>query len=146
MEAKRVLESLSVINESAKKLLVDSLFVQCLDEAIEAYWKSTDSNKGVVAFSVHSSGDIIYEGIAANSADSGAITIDIKRVEKEDPADPVKVREFVTKSAEDLIGTLTEANNKSRTILENMEIASKAGEIDLMTKKRKLLDKLLESK
>ena len=145
-QANEVLNNLSVIVESAKKLAVDSLFVGCLDEAIETYWKSTKLNDSKVIFSVHSSGDVIFEGIAENCADSAKISVDIKRVVKHDPADPLKVREFVEKSAQELIGTLQSASDKSKTILENMEIATKAGEIDLQNKKRKLLDKLLEKK
>ena len=81
MTATEILTRMSVVIESAKKLAVDPLFVQCLNEEIAEYWKSNPSlNEGKVVFSVDSSGDTIYEGTMQNCTDSAKITVDIQRV------------------------------------------------------------------
>lgn len=167
MQAKKAITELGYLYEGAKKLLVDELFLNCLDEEIEAFWKESILLEAVLSFSISPSGEISYQGIleSVSQADKSALTIKIvKEATKEKSGLSNKeIVEKLLKSASKQRKEIIEATNSvvdkfDKMLVEALtdsvedtseEIKAKKVEtvnMSILEKKQRLLDKLLMEK
>lgn len=127
MDAKKAITELSYIYEGANKFLADELFLSCLNEEIELFWKDRDITEALLCFKFQETGELIYQGI-------------FEKVEKDKKPDlMVKLpNEKKLKEIED-----SKKAKAEKTIEENLAEISK---VELDKKKHELLDYLLKGK
>ena len=167
-ESQKIVENLIVQTPQGKTFQFES-FIQGLGEEIEDFW-SSETTEGLACFHLVESGDLVYEGLTNHSLSiNNPTNVEITFALKED-ANLSNVSEEQL-DVFTLLSSMKEAHYKEKSrILESLDqisidfdkklietikktktpnttkIAEEYLNLDIATKKQKLLEKLLEGK